>query len=100
MESAGRQWVILKFGGTSVSGKSRWEAIYQILSKRIEEGLKPLLVCSAISGVSDLLGQLVKNSSGDSFGPVLDQIRKKHQDLIEELGLESESDLILNYFCS
>lgn len=95
MESAGRQWVILKFGGTSVSGKSRWEAICQILSKRIEEGLKPLLVCSAISGVSDLLGQLVKNSSGDSFGPVLDQIRKKHQDLIEELGLESGLDLIL-----
>lgn len=96
MEGTSRRWVILKFGGTSVSSKPRWDTISHILKKRIDEGLKPLLVCSAISGVSDLLGLLVKNSSEEPFEPVLDQIRMKHLDLINELGLESKSDLISN----
>jgi diaminopimelate decarboxylase/aspartate kinase len=48
-------WVVLKFGGTSVSGAERWRTIAALAEARLAEGLRPLIVCPAQSGVSDRL---------------------------------------------
>lgn len=44
-------WVVLKFGGTSVSTPERWATIAELTRQRISEraedgeGLRPLVVC-------------------------------------------------------
>ena len=41
-------WVVLKFGGTSVSSAESWATIAEILRNRLAEGLKPVVVHSAL----------------------------------------------------
>src|SRR5215203_5715262 len=52
-------WVVLKFGGTSVSTPERWTTIAGLARQRIDEGLRPLVVCSAVSGISNQLEALL-----------------------------------------
>jgi diaminopimelate decarboxylase/aspartate kinase len=42
-------WVVLKFGGTSVSSRSNWDNIVRILRGRESEGLRIVVVHSALS---------------------------------------------------
>ena len=52
-------FVVLKFGGTSVASKARWETIRDVLKARLAEGVQPVLVCSAVAKVSDTLEALL-----------------------------------------
>lgn len=52
-------FVVLKFGGTSVAGLPEWEVIARTLRARIDEGLSPVLVHSALPGVTDRLTSLL-----------------------------------------
>ncbi|MEI6791155.1 MAG: bifunctional aspartate kinase/diaminopimelate decarboxylase, partial [Myxococcaceae bacterium] len=89
------QFVILKFGGTSVATRKSWGNIGQIAQRSLIEGLKPIIVCSAITGVSNLLENIVVNiKQGKDFRPLFDAFKKIHQDLAQELGLDY--NLILN----
>jgi len=49
---AASDWVVLKFGGTSVSSAACWETIAQLVRNRLADGLKPVVVHSALQGVS------------------------------------------------
>jgi diaminopimelate decarboxylase/aspartate kinase len=49
------QWVVLKFGGTSVSKRERWDTIGRLAQSRLDEGKRVLVVVSAVSGVTNLL---------------------------------------------
>ena len=51
-------WIVLKFGGTSVAGRQQWETIASIAQARQSEGFRVLLVCSAVAGVTDQLNAL------------------------------------------
>ena len=79
--------VVLKFGGTSVADRKNWSNIASILKESIASGEKPLLVCSALSGVSNKLEEIVEKDlllcelCGAAVAPV-DQIRW----LIRRLG--------------
>ena len=53
--------IILKFGGTSVSTKERLQTITEIV--REEKERKPLVVVSAIRGVTDLLLSLCEQTT-------------------------------------
>ena len=48
-------WVVLKFGGTSVSSVSNWKNIAAVIRDRLAEGLHPVVVHSALSGITDRL---------------------------------------------
>jgi hypothetical protein len=48
-------WVVLKFGGTSVSSVSNWKNIAAVIRERLAEGLHPVVVHSALSGITDRL---------------------------------------------
>ena len=49
-----QRWVVLKFGGTSVSRRNRWDTIGRLAAKRMhEEGARVLVVVSALSGVTN-----------------------------------------------
>ena len=60
-------WVVLKFGGTSVSSRERWSNIAAIAGERIREGFHPVIVCSALSGISNALEQLVQEAVGGAY---------------------------------
>ena len=40
-------WVVLKFGGTSVSSISNWKNVAHVVRERLDEGLRPVVVHSA-----------------------------------------------------
>jgi len=48
-------WVVLKFGGTSVSTRENWDTIAGLVQARLDAGLKPVVVHSALSGISNAL---------------------------------------------
>ena len=52
-------WVVLKFGGTSVSSVSNWKNVAAVVRARLDEGLRPVVVHSALSGITDRLEQLL-----------------------------------------
>jgi diaminopimelate decarboxylase/aspartate kinase len=54
------RWVVLKFGGTSVATAERWGTIAALAEARLAEGVRPLIVCSALSGVSNRLEELLR----------------------------------------
>ncbi len=46
-------WVVLKFGGTSVSSVANWKNIALTVRERLAEGVRPVIVHSALSGITD-----------------------------------------------
>ncbi len=48
-------WVVLKFGGTSVSTRLRWDKIAAIAQRWRAQGRHVLIVVSALSGITDKL---------------------------------------------
>ena len=73
-------WVVLKFGGTSMSGASNAATIADVLRRCVQDGERPLVVCSALSGVTSALERLLTEAvSGDGSG-TLAWIRQRHED--------------------
>ena len=88
-------WVLLKFGGTSVSTPDCWETIAKILRERISEGFRPLVVCSALSQVSNQLEDgLVDALLGREPSGFVDALRERHRRLAADLGLEPDDEQI------
>ena len=52
-------WVVLKFGGTSVSSVANWHNIAGVIRARIAAGFRPVIVHSALSGITDRLESLL-----------------------------------------
>ena len=81
-------WVVLKFGGTSVSTLPNWHNIAGIVRSRLADGLRPVVVHSALSGLTDLLETLLAKALSHEHAPVLEQIERRHRDLASEMGLK------------
>lgn len=65
-------WIVLKFGGTSVSSLSVWEKIAAIAEERLRESFHVLIVHSALSKVTDQLESLLAVlSDGSARRPTL-----------------------------
>ncbi|WP_210399218.1 bifunctional aspartate kinase/diaminopimelate decarboxylase [Steroidobacter denitrificans] len=84
---------MLKFGGTSVSSAANWKNIADVLRERLAEGLRPLVVHSALSGITDRLEQLLSLAISNDWAPVMDQIEQRHRDLARDLGVIPSPDL-------
>jgi bifunctional diaminopimelate decarboxylase / aspartate kinase len=81
--------VVLKFGGTSVATRARWETIAQIVQERVAAGLLPIVVCSAVAGISNALEKVLKEvATGDQAG-TLAEIRARHIQLGEDLDVDA-----------
>ena len=48
-------WIVLKFGGTSVSSLTNWTNIALVAGERLAAGARVLIVHSAVSGITDRL---------------------------------------------
>jgi bifunctional diaminopimelate decarboxylase / aspartate kinase len=80
-------WVVLKFGGTSVATAERWAVIAAQVKGRLAEGWRPLVVCSALAGVSNRLEDMLGLAVAGRHQEALAEIRERHLQLGEALGL-------------
>jgi len=80
-------WVVLKFGGTSVSSVSNWKNVADVVRERLDEGVHPFIVHSALSGITDRLEQLLAKALSGDWEPVMEQIERRHMDLARDLGV-------------
>jgi diaminopimelate decarboxylase/aspartate kinase len=87
---ASSPWVVMKFGGTSVSTGEHWQTIAGLVRNRLDSGLRPLIVHSALRGVSnDLESALVAAAAGETSN-YIDRIRSQHYRLAEDLGIDGQ----------
>ena len=90
MEHA-QNWVVLKFGGTSVKSLADW----RVISKRIEavraEGKRVFVVHSAIATISNLLDTLVEKAVSGAGEDELAAIKTRHLELAAELGVNGDA---------
>ena len=82
------EWVVMKFGGSSVATAERWETIAQLVKRRLDEGLRPVVVHSALAGVSNALESLLDEAITNDPADRLQQIREQHYDLATALGID------------
>ncbi len=85
------RWVVMKFGGTSVASAERWQTISELVRRRLEAGLRPVVVHSALEGVSNALAALLDEAVRGDPADGLAAIRARHIGLADELGLDGES---------
>jgi len=85
------RWVVLKFGGTSVSRRNRWDTIGRLAGKRMsEEGVRVLVVVSALSGVTNEL-QAIAN--GEEIDARILALVERHRAFCSELDLDPDAVL-------
>src|SRR5258708_35737590 len=80
-------WLVLKFGGTSVSSAANWHNIAQVLRTRIAEGFRPVVVHSALSGITDRLESLLATAMTGTHAPGLEHIDAARLELAARLSI-------------
>ncbi len=84
-----KPWVVLKFGGTSVSSAPNWHNIAAVVRERLGAGLNPVVVHSALSGITDRLEALLTAAQGGAHAAVLGGIDRVHRELARQLGISA-----------
>ena len=83
-------WLVLKFGGTSVSKRERWDTIGRLAAERAgEENARVLVVVSALSEVTNELQAI---SQGDAIAGRIAALLARHRAFCEgELGINADA---------
>lgn len=77
---------VLKFGGTSVGSVESINSLLEILKQRYAQGEKPIVVLSAMGGVTNLLTQMAEEAErGISFNHALTELESKHFTVVKQL---------------
>lgn len=85
------RWIVLKFGGTSVSRRHRWDTIGRLAKRRADEnGARVLVVVSALAGVTNALQAI---ADGADLQAGIDALVEKHRVFCAELGIDAEQAL-------
>ncbi len=86
------RWIVLKFGGTSVSRRERWDTIGRLARERAQRSdARVLVVVSALSGATNEL-QAIANSpagGGDDSVARIAALADRHRAFAAELGLDA-----------
>ena len=85
-------WIVLKFGGTSVGSRARWDTIGGLMRERADgEGVHVLTVVSALSGVTNSLQAAIEVHADDAdcIGRI-DAIAQRHREFARELDLDAD----------
>ncbi|WP_304060391.1 bifunctional aspartate kinase/diaminopimelate decarboxylase [Metallibacterium scheffleri] len=80
-------WIVLKFGGTSVSTAARWATIRDLARARRAQGARVLVVVSALAGMTDALKSLCAEPDVAPRLLAWTRIEARHAALAAELGL-------------
>jgi len=86
------RWIVLKFGGTSVSRRHRWDTIGRLAKQRaVEQDARVLVVVSALSGVTNAL-TAIADGAADADARVAELV-ERHRGFAGELGLDADAVL-------
>lgn len=66
--------IVTKFGGTSVSTRSTWNNIAKITQKHISSGKQPVIVCSALTQISNKLEKAIEAALLDEHHSIYAEI--------------------------
>jgi diaminopimelate decarboxylase/aspartate kinase len=78
---------VLKFGGTSVSSAANWHNIAGVVRARVAASLRPVIVHSALSGITDRLESLLAAATAGTHAGPLGEIDARHRDLARALRI-------------
>ncbi|CEK11305.1 bifunctional aspartate kinase/diaminopimelate decarboxylase [Legionella hackeliae] len=84
------QQVITKFGGTSVSSLQTWENIAAITKQHITNNVQPVLVCSALTQISNKLEKAIEAALINQHQNIELDIRESYQALANDLQVSSD----------
>jgi len=88
----------MKFGGTSVGSKERFEQVFALISKAKDNDGPPLVVVSAMSGVTNALieaANLAVRRDLDGALSQIEMIRQKHIDAVKGLLSAEKAQALL-----
>ena len=92
--NATASWIVLKFGGTSVSTRARWDRIAAIARAWRAQGKHVLIVVSALSGITDKLKSICEaQADAGKRAAIRDEIVARHQAMFAELELHDHAPL-------
>jgi len=85
-------WVVHKFGGTSVANADGYRRVGRILRSLRKQGERVAIVVSAMSGVTDGLIELVNlaRSQNDSYLANLQALKQRNLETISQLDLSED----------
>ncbi|MFC4727856.1 bifunctional aspartate kinase/diaminopimelate decarboxylase [Coralloluteibacterium thermophilus] len=88
-------WIVLKFGGTSVSKRSRWDTIGRLMQATAEgDGARVVTVVSALSGVTNALQALIDgHADAAATAAAAEALVERHRAFCLELDLDPEAVL-------
>ena len=78
--------IVMKFGGTSVESADRIRTVIELVRSRLLD--EPVVVVSALSGVTNRLDELAERALKKRVD--IDEIRKVHLGVLAELGLPAD----------
>ena len=81
------RWVVVKFGGTSVSSLANWRNIALVVHRRQQAGHNVLVVHSAITKITDMLEKLLAAAQAGNPEEALKAIEDRHKQLTTDLGV-------------
>lgn len=84
------QQIITKFGGTSVSTRNTWNNIAAITKNHMSSGAQPVIVCSALTQISNKLEKAIEAALLDKHQSIYTDIQNSHLDLAEALEVDPE----------
>jgi len=89
------RWIVLKFGGTSVSERSRWDTIGALMRERADrDGVRVLAVVSALSGITNALQNIIDVHADDTAcAERIAAIVQRHRAFAETLDLDPDAVL-------
>ncbi len=87
-------WIVVKFGGTSVSSLANWRHIADIVRDRLQAGGRVLVVHSAITGVTDALEKLLAAALSRAPQAAFAALEERHRQLATELGVAFDGSVV------
>ena len=84
------QQVVTKFGGTSVSSRETWDNIAAISKNHIQNHAQPLIVCSALSQISNKLEKAIEAALINEYNHLLLDISDAYIQLAKELEVNPD----------
>jgi diaminopimelate decarboxylase/aspartate kinase len=85
------EWLVMKFGGTSVSTADKWITIADRIRHRLDAGFRLVVVHSALTGVSNALEEILLSAIGGETSEYFAALKQQHYDLADVLGLDGPS---------
>ncbi len=82
--------LITKFGGTSVSSRTNWEHIAEITKKHLQEGVQPVIVCSALTQASNQLEKMIDAALLDKHHEIQANLTHNYLELADALNVSRE----------